>query len=53
MERLAASPNLYTRMNLTYNKATPREILDQLAQDPEASLARSAQQAIERRRSGR
>ena len=50
LQRLAISSNLYTRMNLTYNSATPREILDHLAQDPDESLARNAKQAIERYR---
>jgi hypothetical protein len=53
IERLATSSNLYTRMNLTYNDATPREILDRLAQDADASVARNAKQAIDRRRGAR
>jgi hypothetical protein len=35
-------------MNLTYNKATPREILQRLAQDPDPVLARNARLALER-----
>ena len=50
MERLAASTNLYTRMNLTYNRETPREILERLALDPDEVLARNAKLAIQRRR---
>ncbi len=48
MQRLAASPNLYTRFNLTYNPATPRVILEALAKDPDATLANHARQAMER-----
>jgi len=53
MERLARSENLYTRINLAWNKATPREILDRLAADPDGSVARNAQQAIEARKSAK
>jgi hypothetical protein len=49
MERLSRSENLYTRMNLTYNKATPRELLLRLAQDPDPLLAHNARLALERR----
>jgi len=34
---------------LTYNKATPPEILQRLAQDPDEILARNARKALERR----
>ena len=53
MERLSRSKNLYTRMNLSYNQATPPEILRRLAQDPDETLARNAQQALERRAAGK
>jgi hypothetical protein len=53
LQRLAASDNLYTRLNLTRNDATPREVLDQLARDADASVARNAKQAIEKRRGAR
>ena len=48
MQRLATSPNLYTRFNLTYTAATPRVILEALAKDPDATLANTARQAMER-----
>ena len=44
------SSNPYARMNLTYNKATPREILERLMQDPDPVLARNAKLALERRK---
>ncbi len=50
MERLSSSDNIYTRLNLTYNKATPPAILERLAQDPDETLARNAQQALDRRK---
>jgi hypothetical protein len=53
MERLSRSKDLYTRMNLTYNKATPPEILQRLAQDPDEILARNARQALDRRAAGK
>ncbi len=51
LERLAGSANLYTRLNLTTNKATPTAILERLARDPDATLARNARHALERRAS--
>jgi len=38
-------------VNLTYNKATPREILERLSADTDESVARNAKHAIEQRRS--
>lgn len=52
MERLAASPHSSARRNLAHNRATPRELLDRLARDADESVARSAQEAIGRRKKG-
>lgn len=50
LQRLSRSANLHTRINLTYNRSTPVGILERLAKDPDASLARNAGHALERRR---
>jgi hypothetical protein len=49
MERLARSNNLHTRMNLVlYNKATPRDIIERLAKDPDDFLAQRARERLKR-----
>ena len=52
LERLATSAHAQTRINLSANTATPREILDRLATDADERVARSAQRAIQKRRTG-
>jgi hypothetical protein len=50
MERLARSSNLHARLNLVlYNRATPREIIERLAQDPDQTVAVRARERLERR----
>jgi hypothetical protein len=49
MERLARSNNLYARMNLVlYNRATPRPLLQLLANDADAFLAQKARERLKR-----
>ena len=49
MERLARSENRYARLNLVlYNKATPRELLERLAKDPDPFIADRAQEKLKR-----
>jgi hypothetical protein len=50
MERLARSANVYTRINLARNEAAPRVILERLAADADELVARTAKQALARRR---
>jgi hypothetical protein len=52
LERLSRSANLYTRMNLATNRATPAGILERLAADPDTTLAREARLALENREKG-
>jgi hypothetical protein len=49
MDRLARSANIYARSNLVlYNPATPREILEYLAQDPHEFIAQRARERLRR-----
>jgi hypothetical protein len=49
MERLARSENRYARLNLVlYNKATPRELVERLAQDPDSFVAERARERLKR-----
>src|SRR5574341_996693 len=50
MERLARGENLYARMNLAvYNQATPRRILELLANDPDPLVAQRARERLLKR----
>jgi hypothetical protein len=49
MERLARSENRYARLNLVlYNKATPRELVERLAKDPDPFVAERARERLKR-----